>query len=152
MDKVKTLILAMVATFISACGNEDVDGNPPFSYEFVIFNESNHAVSIVTNPVSKDISSDTIKLASMDSFISKGYYGGIGEPTPFPTGNVILIFDDSIKHICHRNLDRCCMVDDVIAYGSVIDGPEVYSYRYALTDADYEYAKEHQYREEKSDE
>ena len=152
MGKLKYSFIFLFAILFAIACDEITDSIPPGSFNYTVVNETEYSIRIITNPISTDEKIDTIALFPQDSFISNGYYWGIHEPTPFPPGAVFLVFDDSIKHECQPNLDNLCMVDKTVAYECVLDGPEVYSYRYALTDADYEYAKEHQYREEKSDE
>lgn len=149
MDRVSKLLLFIMPMMgIYSC-DEDVDGITPGDFNFIIVNGTQHQITITTDPISFDIEADTICLSYQDSFVSKGAYYGIGDPDPFPVGDVYISFDDSLVHECQSNFENRCMIFTRMGYERLQDGPDVYKYRYVITEEDYEYAKAHPYTGEK---
>lgn len=149
MDRVSKLLVFVMSLILFNSCDEDVDGVTPGDFNYIIVNGTKHQIVIMTDPISSGDKADTICLSYQDSTVSKGYYNSWGDPDPFPTGGVYISFDDSLVCECQPNIEDRCMIDMQRSYECLQEGPDVYKYRYVITEEDYEYAKAHPYTGEK---
>ncbi len=150
MDRVSKLFLYMVSLLGIASCEEDVDGYTPGDFNYIIVNGTQHQIVITTDPISTDNKADTIRLSYQDSIVSKGYRRHWGDPEPFPTGLVYITYDDTLIYSCEPNEGlNPGMVYVKANYECLQNGPDVYKYRYVITEEDYEYAKAHPYTGER---
>lgn len=152
MERLK-YVLILFLIFIISCDNELIkDGLPKEKYFFKIVNKTDFNVKIEFSYSSiEGINNDTIKISSNDSINIEPQVVGF-DHEPFPAGTVYLVFDDSIRYLCSRYIyddeykSRELMFLIKNNYECVLDGPDIYLYRYEITEKEYEYAKAHPYK------
>jgi hypothetical protein len=115
---------------------------------YTIINKTGHDVKI---EISLDANRfDTISLASQDSTSRKGVPMDNHRQGPFDAYSFVhLVFDDSVYYLCNsvkHGLGYVEMIFEPNNYECVQDGPDVYRYRYEITEKEYEYAKAHPYK------
>ena len=140
--------MILFAILIASSCDKDVDGITPGDFNYIVVNGTGYNIHITTEPISVNGKINPIELSPRDSFVSKGYYEGFGDPRPFPAGAVYITFGDSIVCECQPNLEEKCMINTQKVYQCLQNGPDVYTYRYIITEEDYEYAKAHPYKGE----
>lgn len=150
MDKlVKPLFLSALLFGLFACESDDVDGVTPGEFNYIIVNGTEHRVLITTDPLSASEKTDSVLLSFQDSMISYGYFRHWGDLEPFPSGGVFVTFDDTVTYKCGSGEGyETNMFGSQYNYECLLNGPDLYKYRYVITEEDYEYAKAHPYKGE----
>lgn len=148
MGKIKSLILTSISfCILSSCeGTDELDS---YMDVFTIVNNTQHKVNIDSQPLSHEVYNNrkVFELQPQDSVSIKGVEAAYGFE-PFDLGNVFVIFDDSIKYLCHKSDSQTEMVMKRDNYDLIKKDNDTYFYRYVITEEDYEYAKAHPYSEE----
>jgi|GEM_PF-1162187 len=153
--KVKNLILAIMAlTIFVSCEPDDVDGPPPGDWYYQFVNGTSHDVKIICSDGALEKGTeliDSVYLAPQDSITRKAKSVGFGYG-PFEISLVHLVFDDTLFYLCsplkHSNV-YAEMVMATSNYECIQNGPDVYHYRYEITEKEYEYAKAHSFKYDK---
>jgi len=146
--KVKKVIMyAMFLFGMFGCEEEIYQVENDERY-YTIINKTGHDVKI---EISLDANRfDTISLASQDSTSRKGVLMDSHRQGPFDWDSFVhLVFDDSVYYLCN-SVKHCIEYAEMIFepnnYECVQNGPDVYRYRYEITEKEYEYAKAHPYK------
>lgn len=155
MERLKYILIPFLI-FIISCNDELIkDGLPKEQYFFRIVNKTDFNVKLEISYSSiEGINNDTIKILSNDSINIESHAVGF-DYEPFPFGTIYLVFDDSTRYLCskyiydeeYKSYELMFLIKN--NYECVLDGPDIYLYRYEFTEKEYEYAKAHPYVPEK---
>ena len=153
MGRIKILLMSLVIIMIS-CDDDGVlvDGPAKGEWYFKIVNNTEHDVKISTMSASANpygvFELDTVHLAPHDSITRPGEPMG-WEYQPFYSRRTYLIFDDSLFYLCEfyegkiHDSSHDGMVKEIGKYEFILSGPEVYLFRYEITEEKYRYVEEH---------
>jgi len=150
--KIKSLIIALTSLItFSSCEPSDIDGLPSGKHYYMIVNKTNHNVRIESSPASAAYARDTLKLCPNDSIILNSVVSSFSY-APFHAGIVHLVFNDTLYYLCpsYKGINHPIGDSEMIFaqgnYSTILSGPDIYLYRYEITEEDYEYAKAHPYK------
>ena len=130
-------ILIFLFTFALFSCNDQVDilEGQDKSSKFTVYNKSGHVVDIIELRPTLGTVKNEYHIAVDDSV-------SIMTPPeeqmvpPFGSGDVYLVFDDTIKYNCVKN--DYDMFYDVVNYGYQCETPSYISWGYTITDTDYD--------------
>lgn len=149
--KIITMIISFISLLsITSCTQSEIDALPAGKWYFLIVNSTTHKLRIEsdchTNEGRKIVNIDILP---QDSILREGVHYRKLQYGPFNSYCTHLVFDDTLYYLCEsykQELNHDEMVIDPDNYDCVLDGPDIYLYRYEITEKEYEYAKAHPYK------
>ena len=126
-------LISIMAAILISCDHTDTN-MPNFRSQYFIYNKSSHNIEITEMAYSSNSLVNIYDIPVNDSvIITTGYNDDI--VSPFGTGDIFVVFDDSVKYNCTTHIYKLCSNSN--SFKHKFSNESIIAMEYIITDEDY---------------